>query len=313
MVPSKILVVFGSTGNQGGSVIDYVLKDPSLSQEFSIRAVTRDVSASAAAALTSRGVEVVQADADDLESLAHATQGANTTFIMTPSSFAGEDAEAIELARGKAMADAAVSGGSKYIIFSTLPDVIKASGGKYTKATNFNAKAQIEQYIRGLPVKSIFYAPGWFMQNCAHVWGPRRMADNSLALLDIVSPGTRFPLIDVQADTGKFLAPVLAQPEAFAGQTLSLASEIRTYREVVEIMSKVRGETVHYRQVSADEVFGSQCPPLIVERMGAMMRFYEEYPVFGPDMDRLVAQSVAMAGGRLTTFEEFLTRLQESA
>jgi uncharacterized protein YbjT (DUF2867 family) len=39
---SKLLVFFGATGNQGGSVVNFVLNDPTLSKEYKIRAVTRD-------------------------------------------------------------------------------------------------------------------------------------------------------------------------------------------------------------------------------------------------------------------------------
>lgn len=56
---SKILAVFGATGNQGGSVIDTVLADPALSKEFKIRAITRDTSKPAAKALADKGCEVV--------------------------------------------------------------------------------------------------------------------------------------------------------------------------------------------------------------------------------------------------------------
>lgn len=56
----KILVVFGATGNQGGSVIKSVLEDPVLSQEFKIRAVTRDTSKPGAQALAEKGVDVVK-------------------------------------------------------------------------------------------------------------------------------------------------------------------------------------------------------------------------------------------------------------
>jgi uncharacterized protein YbjT (DUF2867 family) len=57
---SKILVVFGATGNQGGSVIRSVLADPKLSKEFKIRGVTRDPSKPAAQKLAEQGVEVVK-------------------------------------------------------------------------------------------------------------------------------------------------------------------------------------------------------------------------------------------------------------
>jgi len=56
---SKLLTVFGATGNQGGSVVRAILADPLLSKDFKIRAVTRDASKSSAQALTKEGVEVV--------------------------------------------------------------------------------------------------------------------------------------------------------------------------------------------------------------------------------------------------------------
>lgn len=56
---SKILTVFGATGNQGGSVVRAILNDPALSKEFKIRGITRDVTKPAAKELASKGVEVV--------------------------------------------------------------------------------------------------------------------------------------------------------------------------------------------------------------------------------------------------------------
>lgn len=66
---SKLLVVFGATGNQGGSVVEYVINDPELSKEYKVRAITRDVNKPAAQDLQKKGVEVVAADQDDKESL----------------------------------------------------------------------------------------------------------------------------------------------------------------------------------------------------------------------------------------------------
>lgn len=40
---SKILAIFGAAGQQGSSVLNHVLNDPELSQEYSVRAITRDV------------------------------------------------------------------------------------------------------------------------------------------------------------------------------------------------------------------------------------------------------------------------------
>ena len=56
---SKLITVFGATGNQGGSVIRAILADPKLKSEFKIRGVTRDPSKRAAEELKKLGVEVV--------------------------------------------------------------------------------------------------------------------------------------------------------------------------------------------------------------------------------------------------------------
>ena len=59
MSDKKLLVVFGSTGIQGGSVINSILNDPRTAATFKIRGITRDVTKPAAARLKTRGVEVV--------------------------------------------------------------------------------------------------------------------------------------------------------------------------------------------------------------------------------------------------------------
>lgn len=56
---SKIITVFGATGNQGGSVITSILQDPILSKEFKIRGITRDTAKPTAQELAAKGVEVV--------------------------------------------------------------------------------------------------------------------------------------------------------------------------------------------------------------------------------------------------------------
>lgn len=56
---SKILSVFGATGNQGGSVIKTILADPVLSKTWKLRAITRDPKKPAAQKLAAEGVEVV--------------------------------------------------------------------------------------------------------------------------------------------------------------------------------------------------------------------------------------------------------------
>jgi uncharacterized protein YbjT (DUF2867 family) len=56
---TKLITVFGATGNQGGSLIKHLLSDSEISEEFKIRGITRDTSKPAAQELAKQGVEVV--------------------------------------------------------------------------------------------------------------------------------------------------------------------------------------------------------------------------------------------------------------
>jgi hypothetical protein len=58
MAAKNIVVVFGATGKQGGSVVSSILGDPKASAQFAIRGVTRDVTKPAAKALAEKGVEI---------------------------------------------------------------------------------------------------------------------------------------------------------------------------------------------------------------------------------------------------------------
>lgn len=55
----QTIVIFGATGNQGGSVINSILGDSKAAAQFHIKAVTRDPSKDKAKALAHRGAEVI--------------------------------------------------------------------------------------------------------------------------------------------------------------------------------------------------------------------------------------------------------------
>lgn len=83
MAPSKVLTVFGATGNQGGSVISTVLANPKLSSEYKLRGITRDPSKPSAKKLADQGVEMVSADMNDLDALKSAISGSYAVFAVT--------------------------------------------------------------------------------------------------------------------------------------------------------------------------------------------------------------------------------------
>ena len=306
MSTKKVLAVFGATGTQGGAVTKHVLNDPELSQKYQIRAITRDVNSKNAKQL--KGVEVVQGDVADRTSLETALTGVHTVFVMTAPDFSPDGSD-IEYNNAKTIADVAVEKDVQYIIFSTLPSPSKISGGKYTKVLPFDAKAKAEQYIRGLPVKSAFYAAGYFMENFVTqpFLNPRQASDGTWVLTRPTSPKTRQPFIDAVADLGKYVGAILAEPDKYEGKTLCAAAAFYDYEEQAAILSKATGKTVVYKQISLED-FKKSLPlnetftDIFVDAFG----YQEEYGYFGPGSEKLVAWAAENARvGKLTTLEEY--------
>ena len=306
----KILAVFGATGVQGGSVVRYVLNDPQLSQEYKIRAVTRDIHSEKANHLKGQ-VEVVKADATDRASLELALDGVHTIFAMTLPTH-GLDAYEVEYNSAKRIADVAVEKDVEYLIFSTLPSVKELSGGKYNNVYPFDAKADAEKYIRGLSIKSAFYSPGCFMENLAEgrpFWAPVKASDSETWIIALhSSPKSVLPLIDAGGDTGKFIGAILAEPDKYEGETFCAAEALYTYEEVTAIMSKATGKTVVYKQIPFEDFKQSlsQAPPAMAALFIEAFSYGEEFGYYGPKTSDLVTWAAQNARGRLSTFEEHL-------
>ena len=303
---TKLLTVFGATGQQGGSVVEYVINDPELSKQYKVRGITRDLTKSAAQALQKKGVEMVEADADDKKSLEQAMQGSHTVFGVTATIY-DEKLKERELAQGKAMADAAVAAGVHYFIFSSLTNGGKVSGGKIRHLAHFDVKAEIEDYIRTKPMKSAFFAPGSFMQNFNHFMGPRPVGDGNYAIAHFVKPETQLPLINTVDDTGKYVGAILADPDKYEGKVFSSATRLYTYSEIVEQMSKSSGKTVHYKQLPLD-VWKSFLPAESADYLVDMFLWIQDYGYYGPQTEELVNWTAKQARGSLTTLEEYLVK-----
>ncbi|KAK4862003.1 hypothetical protein LT330_003141 [Penicillium expansum] len=300
---AKVLVVFGATGNQGGSIIDSVINDPVLADEYRVRAVTRNTSSPAALALKQTGkVDVVEGDAEDTSSLKRVLQGAHTIYSLTTTIY-DERLEERELSQGKAIADAAVATGAQFLIFSTLCHITRVSGGKYDKGRHFDCKAEVEDYIRTLPIKSAFFAPGSFMQNFSTNMKPYPVGDGTYALANIISPNAKLPLINIE-DTGKYVAAILANPDEFEDKVLAAATRLYTMQEIVEIMSQSLGKKVVYNQLP-EAVFRNFLPPNMADYLVHMLLYIQDFGYYGSETDDLVTWTAANARGKLTTLEEY--------
>ncbi|KAL6720500.1 hypothetical protein ACLMJK_002424 [Lecanora helva] len=305
---SNLLVVFGATGQQGGSVVEYVINDPELSKQYKVRAISRDLNKPAAQALQKKGVEVVKGDADDKDSLKHALHGAHTVFGVTVSVY-DDKLYAREYEQGKAMADATVDAGAKYYIFSSLSHIDKGSNGKLKNGLHFDVKYDIEQYIRKLPIKSAFFNPGSFMQNFSTHMAPRPSPanDGTYSIANFVTPETKLPSIDIADDTGKYVGAILADPSKYEGKVFSAATALYSYAEIAETMSKATGKTVKYTQLP-QQVYAGFVPPVMAGYMVDMFLWIQDYGYYGAHTKEDVEWTAKQARGKLTTLEEYFRK-----
>lgn len=307
---SKVFVVFGATGQQGGAVVKLLTSDPVLSQEYTVRAVVRDPTKPAAVALQNLpGCEVVQADLDDKSSLYRAFAGAHSAFLVTNSIF-DEHLYERELTQGQNAADVAVEADLKYLIFSTLPSVRQISSDRYTKVWHFDVKYQIEQYIRCLPISSAFIAMGCFMQNLTNALEPRPVGDGTFEMATSMPPDTRLPMINT-TDIPVFVAAILREPDAFQGKIIHAAAELRSLDELAQTVSLATGKTTRYRQLPAPafRTFMEDMNPTFAEDSMEMLGYYQEFGYFGSNMEELVKPSVGREYGALRSVQEYVKEL----
>ncbi|KAF8459658.1 hypothetical protein BDZ91DRAFT_742007 [Kalaharituber pfeilii] len=296
MSDKKVLVIFGATGKQGGSIIQSIQNDPRTASTFAIRGITRDANKPNALALKEKGVEVVTADMEDKES-----------FVVT-NYWEHLDAKR-ETQQGKNVADVAAELGVQHYIFSSLYNIKELSGGILSKVHHFDSKAEVESYIRtSLPnLPSTFFLAGCYMSNMP---GQQILPDPSTGVYTyaLPVPGDKagIPMFDVR-DTGKFIKGILLNREKTLGKRVLGATKYMSPNEVIEVFKKVKVETAkekgaQYNEVPAD-IYKAFLPPAIADEYTQNMVLLGTYGYYGWES---LDWSHSIVDEPLTTWEEFV-------
>ncbi|KAA8650832.1 hypothetical protein EYZ11_003816 [Aspergillus tanneri] len=301
---SNLVVITNATSQQGRSVISAIQSDPVLRNQYILRGTSRDPTQPAAKTLSTQGVEMVHADVTDTASLRAAFTNAHVIFACTITTYNGNTYEH-EVVQGRALVDAAVDMNVPYYIFSTLPSILAESNGALTNGVHFDGKEEVERYIRTLPIRSAFIAPGCFMSNFSRSLAPRMRDDGTYALSLFVRPDTQLPLLDTEGDMGKWVAAVLADFEKYEGKVICAATRMYTILEIAETIGRVVGKTVVYNQMPK-EVWEEFLPEEMGPHLSDMFQFIQDYGYFGNGTQEKVAWGAQQARGKLVTFEEYL-------
>ncbi|MGO6850280.1 NmrA/HSCARG family protein [Rhizobium beringeri] len=276
-----LIAIAGATSKQGRSVAATLLQ----SQLFRVRALTRKKDSPEALRLEERGAEIVAVPLElgRQKDLVAAFKGADGAFLMTPPI---APPETIEAPLGRQLADAAVEAGVGHIVFSTLENVEKITGGtKY--APHFTDKARVADHIRGLPVSHSFIMLAFFYTNLLEYYVPR-MEGDTLLLPVYLPEDFRAPFVDPLTATGPAVLEIFSNPERYNGRTLPILGDIISPGEMLETFQRVTGLKAEYRNAFTRDGLLHYFPEfaaneLLVRELLGMVEYAVDYGYFGKE------------------------------
>jgi len=275
----KIIAVLGATGAQGGGLIRAILQDNS--GIYAVRAITRDANSGKAKELAELGVEVVEADAGNRESLKKAFEGAHGAFCVT---FFWEHFSAEkEKDHALNLAVAAKEAGVKHVVWSTLEDTrnwiplsddrMPVLQGKY-KVPHFDAKGESNKFFLNQGVPVTFLNTSFYWENFIYFGlGPQKGPDGRL--------GITFPMGDkklpgiASGDIGKCAFGIFKGGEKFIGKTVGIAGDHVTGEQMAAGFAGILGKEVVYNDVSPDDYRSFGFPG--ADEMGNMFQFKRDF------------------------------------
>ncbi|KAH8705487.1 putative hscarg dehydrogenase [Talaromyces proteolyticus] len=323
---SKTIVIVGVTGIQGSSVAHTFLRLPG----WKVRGITRKPSSPAAQALATKGVEIVQADLDDKQSLLPAFEGANVIFSNTD--FFGHLQDALfggnislgarspneyafdrEVEQGLNIAEAAASPTVlktlERFVLSSLSDARKLSGGKYTYVYHNDAKAEIiratqaqfpEVAARTSTVQVGHYVTNW---KASPPLMPQKQPDGSFVVQRTFGPKYKIPFVVAHEDTGEFVKVLVDLPP---GKDLLGVSEHMTWPAWTKLWGDTLGVKASFKQVSEDEYF-TGVPDALRKELAETFAYVEEFGYTGGDPNVLTAEEIGIEVS-LTSMKDYIKR-----
>lgn len=273
---SKLILVTGATGQQGGAVATALL-----TKGQKIRVMSR--TPEKASALAKAGAEVVKGNLTNASDLQAALRGVHGVFAMSTPFEAGMDQE---VRQGIMMADAAKQAGIAHYVYTSV-----GSAHRNTGIPHFETKWKVEQHIRQIGLPATVLRPVWFMENFTTFSKPSAegilmmpmRADKKLAMVAL-------------RDIGEFGAAAFMRPNDFLGQAIDLAGDELTMPDVAAHLSKVTGRSIQFQGLPLE-----QAEAAMGHDLATMFRWFNEV---GYQIN--VAALKQTFGIPLTTFAEWI-------
>ncbi|NKE57022.1 NmrA/HSCARG family protein [Lentzea sp. PSKA42] len=225
---TRLVVVTGATGRQGGSVARHLLADG-----WRVRALTRDPSSPAALRLASAGAEVMRADMASLDSLRPAFSGAHGVFSVQNPMISGLDGE---VQQGLTVGDAAAEAGVRHVVYGSAgPGVPETGVGQWDN------KLVIQAHLESLGLPLTVLRPMAFMELMTDkdFYPPVSMWHLMPKLI-----GDDRPLLWFSADdVGAVAARAFAETDRFVSEDLALCADVQSIDECRRLWREVAGRS----------------------------------------------------------------------
>ncbi|HET6923180.1 MAG TPA: NmrA family NAD(P)-binding protein [Anaeromyxobacteraceae bacterium] len=292
----QVVAVVGGTGQQGGGVVDALMG----AGTFAVRVASRNPAGDAARALAARGVEVVRADLLDPSSLRSALAGAHGAFVVT--NFWDPAQMPRETEIGTAAVQAARAAGVQHLIWSTLPDSEKLTGGRL-KVAHFSGKARVDAAVEaaGFARHTFAMAPMYF-QNFLGMMAPQPLPNGGRGWAVPIDPGARVMHAGDVAEVGRAVAAAFAAGDQLPdGSTLGVCGGVYSFDDFVGTLN-AQGHDLQVLQVPPAAYDGFYPG---AHEMREMFQYFAEHTYFGPGHERYVAAANALVPGGFTSFADW--------
>jgi uncharacterized protein YbjT (DUF2867 family) len=296
MMTKQVIAVLGGTGQQGGGVVDALLG----AGKFAVRVASRNPASDASQALTARGVEVVKADLLDPSSLRSALKGAHGAFLVTNFWDPAQMPREIEI--GTAAVQAARAAGVEHLIWSTLPDSEKLTGGRL-KVVHFTGKARVDAVVKSAGfARHTFVMAAMYFQNFLTMMAPTPLPDGGRGWAVPIDPAARvMHAVDV-TEVGRAVAAAFAAGDRLPdGSYLGVSGGLYSFNDFVSTLN-AQGHKLQVQQVSPATYDGFYPG---AHEIREMFQYFAEYTYFGPEHERYIAAAIAFVPDGFTNFADW--------
>lgn len=309
----KLIAVMGATGCQGGAVVEALLK---ASHQFDIRAITRTPDSDKAKSLASKGIEVVQADADDEDAMTRAFTGAYGAFLVT--NFWSDMSMKHEIEQTEILHKAVIAADVKHVVLSTLEDtrpiiqkaadvdtwpVLEEKLRAYVPHLDGKGEAS-EKFLASPTPTTLLYTSFYFDNFINFGMGPTKHGEDQP--LSITLPIRDKPINMVSLrDIGETVSTILQNP-SLINTRQGVVSASHTGQEMADAFSKILGLPVVFNAVDTATYASFGFPG--AEDLANMFRYFTSFKA----PYRNIGKSEKLLGREMDTLDDYIKKNKEA-